>query len=59
MIPAQFFDIFGLAGFIILFYTGLKIVKVKKLKPYGWVILLISLIGVIADSYSIITNFIL
>ncbi len=59
MIPAQYFDIFGLAGFIILFCIGLKIVKDKKLKYHGYAILLISLIGIIADSYSVITSFIL
>lgn len=59
MIPAQDFDIFGLIGFIILFYLGLKIIKEKKLKYYGYSILLITLIGAVIDAYSVITNFIL
>ena len=59
MIETKFFDIFGLIGFIILFFIGLRIIKVKKLKNYGYVILLITVMGIIADSYSVITNFLL
>jgi hypothetical protein len=58
MIPPEFFDIFGLMGFVILFFIGLRIIKEKKLKNYGQIILLISSIGIIADLYSVITNFI-
>ena len=59
MIPAQYFDIFGLIGFVILFCIGLRVIKNKKLKYNGYVILLISLMGIIVDSYSVITNFVL
>ncbi|MDD5699739.1 MAG: hypothetical protein PHH00_00905 [Candidatus Nanoarchaeia archaeon] len=59
MISAEFLDIFGLIGFIMLFLIGLKIAGQKKLKYYGYITLLVSFIGIIADSYSIITNFII
>jgi uncharacterized membrane protein len=59
MIPAQNFDIFGLIGFVILFFIGIKILKEKKLRNLGYLVLLISLIGFIVDCYSVITNFIL
>ncbi len=59
MIPAQFLDIFGFPGFVIIFLIGLRIIRDKKLKYYGYVISLISLIGIIADGYSLIITFIL
>lgn len=59
MIPAQFFDIFGVIGFILLFCIGLRFIKEKKFKYYTYSLLLISLIGVIIDVYNIIANFIL
>lgn len=59
MIPAEYFDIFGLIGFIILFCIGLRIAREKKLRYHGYVVLLISLAGMIIDAYSIIANFIL
>jgi hypothetical protein len=59
MIPAQNFDIFGFAGFVILFYIGTKVIRNKKLKNYGRVLLLIATLGAIVDGYSIIANFIL
>jgi uncharacterized membrane protein len=59
MISAEFFDIFGLIGFIILFCIGIRIIKEKKLKYYGYIILLIGLIGLIVDTYTVISSFIL
>jgi hypothetical protein len=59
MIPAQDFDIFGLMGFVIMFYISVKIINNKKLKKYGYLLLLISILGFIADSYTVLTNFIL
>jgi hypothetical protein len=59
MIQPEIFDILGLVGFIILFCIGLRIIREKKLKYYGYAILLISLIGIIADGYIIINKFIL
>ena len=59
MIPAQFFDVFGLIGFVILFYVGTKIIKEKKLRSKGYMILIFSIIGIIVDSYNVLVNYIL
>jgi len=57
MISAEFFDIFGFIGFLILLITGLSIRKREKIASL--VIIIISLIGAVVDGYIIITNFIL
>ena len=57
MIDAKYFDIFGLAGFLILFFIGLSIKKVYKKR--AWVVILISLIGIVVDGYVVLTNFVL
>ena len=59
MIPAQYFDTFGLSAFIILFCISLKIIEEKKLKYYGYTILVISIIGLSVDSYNVLINFLL
>lgn len=57
MVSAEFFDIFGFIGFLILLIIGLSIRKREKLA--SWIIIAISVIGVIVDGYIILTNFIL
>lgn len=59
MIPAQYFDIIGLFVWIVLFYIGMKVIKEKKLKSYGYILILIAILGMIVDGYIVITNFIL
>lgn len=58
---AEFMDIFGFFGFIILLFSGIKVFKSrdKKIKKYGMVIITISLIGIIVDGYIVIKNFII
>ena len=57
MVNAEFFDIFGFIGFSILFITGISLLK--KSKKQAFVILVISLIGLLVDGYIVLTNFIL
>jgi hypothetical protein len=59
IITAAFMDIFGLIGFVILFITGISMRKISKVKIQAWVMITISSIGIIADSFSILTNYIL
>lgn len=57
MILAQFLDIFGFGGFIILLICGIHMIKKDKLSSV--IIIIISIIGIIADGYSLIDTFIL
>ncbi|MBU1252657.1 MAG: hypothetical protein KJ905_00290 [Nanoarchaeota archaeon] len=57
MIDAKYFDIFGLAGFLILFFIGLSIRKMFKGR--AWAVIIISLIGIVVDGYIVLTNFVL
>jgi hypothetical protein len=57
MIRPEFMDIFGSIGFLILLITGISIRK--KVKIQSWIIIVISIIGLIVDGYIVITNFIL
>jgi len=57
MLPAEFFDIFGFIGFLILLVTGVSIRK--KVRKEALVIIVISLIGLIVDGYIVLTNFVL
>ena len=57
MIQAEFFDIFGFIGFLILLITGISIRK--KAKTQSLIIIVISIIGLIIDGYIILNNFIL
>ena len=57
MVSAEFFDVFGFLGFLILLSIGLSIRK--KVKKEAWIIIIISLLGLIIDGYIILTNFIL
>ena len=57
MVGAEFFDIFGFVGFLILLVTGFLIRKKEKVA--SWVIIGISLIGLIVDGYVIVKSFII
>lgn len=57
MISAEFFDIFGFIGFLILLTTGISIRK--KVKNQSLIIIVISVIGLIVDGYIVLKNFIL
>jgi len=57
MISAEFFDIFGLVGFLILLITG-WIIR-KRERTASLIIMIISLLGIIIDGYIVITRFIL
>ena len=57
MVSAEFFDIFGFIGFLILLITGLSIKN--KVKKEAWIIIFISIIGLVVDGYIILINFIL
>jgi hypothetical protein len=59
MISAEFFDIFGFIGFLILLTAGISLLKIKNAKKQALIIITISLIGLIVDGYVILTNFIL
>lgn len=57
MISAEFFDIFGLVGFLILFYLGISIRK--KVKKKAWIIIAISILGIIVDGFIVINTYLL
>jgi hypothetical protein len=59
-INAEFMDRFGLVGFIILLFSGIRIFQLggKSLEVYAWMIILISLIGILVDGYIVFTTFI-
>ena len=57
MVAAEFFDIFGFVGFFILLVTGFLIRK--KEKTASWIIIVISLIGLIVDGIMVIKTYIL
>ena len=57
MVTAEFFDIFGFIGFLILLFIGISIRD--KVKREAWIIIVISLIGLIVGGYIVLTKFIL
>ena len=57
MVKAEFFDIFGFIAFFILLVIGMLIRD--KVQIEAWIIIIISLIGLIVDGYVILTKFIL
>ena len=57
MVKAEFFDIFGFIGFFILLVTGILIRD--KVQIEAWIIIVISLIGLIVEGYIVLTKFIL
>ena len=58
---AEFFDIFGMLGFLILFICGIKIIKSKekRIKTCGYIVILISVIGFLVDSFIVIKNYLI
>jgi len=61
MIKAEFFDIFGIAVFVILLYIGIKFskYKLKGIKTSGYILIIISILGLIVDLYNVIYNYLL
>jgi hypothetical protein len=61
MINAAFFDIFGIIGFIILLYFGLKFSKYKlnHIKIGGYAIIVVATLGLLVDLYNVIHNYLL
>jgi len=57
MVKVEFFDIFGFIGFVVLLITGLSIKNEIGIR--AWIIIIISLIGLIIDGYVVLTKFIL
>jgi hypothetical protein len=57
MVKAEFMDIFGVIGFLVLLITGISIIKEVKLASL--IIIIISSLGLIVDSYIVIKTFIL
>lgn len=56
----EFFDIFGIIGFTILLFFGIKLFrrKNKTVKYSGLIITLISLIGLIVDLYIVLNSYV-
>jgi len=60
MPSAEFFDIFGFMGFVIILYIGMRLKKRKKAKI--WVsnlLIIIGLLGLVIDAYFVIKTFII
>ena len=57
MVRAEFFDIFGFIGFLILLATGISILNTEKVASL--IIIVISILGTIVDGYVVLTKFIL
>jgi len=57
MIPPEYFDIPGFILFIVLLISGISIIKREKVAAI--IAIGVSILGLIADGYSLITNFIL
>jgi uncharacterized membrane protein len=58
--PPEFFDIFGILVFIFLFYIGFLIYTKKEIPDYtGFIILLISILGLIVDGYLVLNKYFL
>ena len=57
MVNAEFFDTFGFIGFLILLIIGISVIDIIKTKAF--IIIIISLMGLIVDGYIILTKFIL
>lgn len=57
MISAEFMDIFGFAGFVSIFTIGFSLIKIVKKRAF--ILIIISLIGLLVDGYIVMSNFIL
>ena len=56
-INPAYFDIVGLVGFLVLFFIGLSLKSMYNKR--AWAVIIISLVGLIVDGYSVLTNFVL
>lgn len=60
MISAEFMDIFGVIGFLIILFIGIKLKKRKKVNPLDYnLLIIIGLIGLIVDFTIVLSKFIL
>jgi len=60
MIEPEVFDIFGIFVFVVLFATGISLwKKYGKDKKETWIVLTISVLGLIVDGYIVLSKFIL
>jgi len=60
MIEPQAFDVFGIFVFLVLFAVGISLFrKYGKDKKETWIILLVSVLGLIVDGYNVFVNIIL
>jgi len=57
IIPAELFDIPGFFLFIVLLVTGISVVQREQ--TVGMIVIGIACLGLLADGYSLLTNFIL
>ena len=57
MVKAEFFDIFGFIGFLILLVVGISIINIVKTEAL--IIIVISLTGLVVDGYIVLTKLIL
>jgi hypothetical protein len=57
IVPAQDFDVVGVLMFVVLLIIGISLRK--KETNASMVIVMIAILGLIADTYSVITNFIM
>lgn len=60
MVQSILLNIIGIVGFVILLYIGMRIskYKLKSVKIGGYVLIVISTIGLLVDLYSLIHNYI-
>jgi hypothetical protein len=57
MVPPQNFDVVGVFMFIVLLIVGISLRKRET--NASMIIVMIAILGLIADTYSVITNFII
>jgi hypothetical protein len=57
MISPEYFDLLGIATFGMLLYVGIS--RIKKEKIFAILLIVIGVLGLLIDGYSIITNLIL
>jgi uncharacterized membrane protein len=61
MVSAEFFDIFGFVGFLILLFIGLwMLISKKKLPRWPAIILLIiAILGIVIDGYIVFNTYLI
>jgi len=61
MVSAEFFDVFGFFGFIIIIFLSIWMLVAKKKFPRwaGVVLLIIGVLGLIIDGYIVIKTFLI